>query len=353
MGSQRQFVALASRKESSTAQYFREVATSILGFCEPKTEFYRTMFWRFLPAQMLDFRLWKAKIRASNFLLFNPKNMKKISDEKLYELCRQYGKQVLEWRNKFAGLLPEVDRRGLYQKKGFGSIFEFAFKLAGLSEAQVKLALSLDQKFADKPALRELLTRGRVSAGKLVRVAAGATVENQNFLADQVRLLPKSALETLARDMKCEMAEALPGQKNEIQNGLFESKIEELKLSGEVVEKLTELQERGIDVNELILEFLEKREKKIKEKKLEVAKKITGTVATRYIPTEVKKLIKEEHGTKCAVPNCKKAAEALHHTARFGLVKGHNPYFMAPLCHEHHMIAHSIDQKFQANRLMT
>ncbi len=272
-----------------------------------------------------------------------------MSDEKLYELCRQYGRQALEWRNKFAGLLPEVERRKLYLQNGFGSIFEFAFKLAGLSEAQVKLALSLDQKFADKPALKELLTSGKVSVGKLVRVAAVATVENQSFLADQVRLLPKGALETLARDMRAENGRMvtekfLPGQKNEDQDGLFESKLEKLKLSGEVVEKLTDLQGKGIDINELILELLKEREEEIEEKKSTIAK-MTETGKSRYISVKTMRVLHEEYGTKCAVPNCKKSAETVHHTARFGLVKAHDPRFMAPLCREHHAIAHSIDLK--------
>ena len=313
-----------------------------------KREFYRATFWRFKPVQMLDFWLRDDKIRASNNLFFNPKSMKKLTDEKLYELCRQYGKQALEWRNKFAGLLPEVNRRKLYEKKGFGSIFEFAFKIAGLSEAQVKLALSLDQKFADKPALRGLLVSGKVSAGKLVRVAAVATVENQEFLANQARLLPKNALGVLARDMKNGGENFLPGQKGEDQNGLFESGIEELKLSEEVLGKLVELQNKGIDINELILDLLKKREERIQQKKAEIAKKITGKcgasmAVTRYVPAETKRVLREEHGTKCAMTDCKKSAEALHHTARFGLVGEHNPYFMAPLCREHHAIAHSLD----------
>ena len=57
-----------------------------------------------------------------------------ISDQQLYELCQKYGERARTWRQKFAGLLPEVYRRRLYEKKGFGSIFEFAAKLAGMSQ---------------------------------------------------------------------------------------------------------------------------------------------------------------------------------------------------------------------------
>ncbi|HLG25330.1 MAG TPA: hypothetical protein VI588_00865, partial [Candidatus Gracilibacteria bacterium] len=66
-----------------------------------------------------------------------------MSDEKLFRLCKYYGEQARAWRQKFCGLLPEVNRRKLHERKGFGSIFEFAKKLAGLSEEQVRRVLNL------------------------------------------------------------------------------------------------------------------------------------------------------------------------------------------------------------------
>ena len=86
-----------------------------------------------------------------------------MTDQELYEKARLYGKNALFWRQKFTGLLPEVEKRRLYEKKGFGSIFEFAFKLAGLSEQQVRNALNLARSFSDKPILKALLENGEVS----------------------------------------------------------------------------------------------------------------------------------------------------------------------------------------------
>ena len=123
-----------------------------------------------------------------------------MTDEKLYELAKMYGRNALVWRQKFMGLLPEVEKRKLYERKGFGSIFEFAYKLAGLSEQQVRTALNLERRFAELPALRSLLVEGKVSINKLVRVASIATVENEGELAEAVQLLPKKALETWVRD---------------------------------------------------------------------------------------------------------------------------------------------------------
>jgi len=280
--------------------------------------------------------------------------MKNMTDEKLYELCKMYGARALEWRRKFIGLLPEVNRRKLYEKKGFGSIFEFAAKLAGVSKEQVQRVLQLERNFEDKPALREALVSGKISANKLARIASVATIENQEILMNQAEQLSKAAVETFVRDIKFANQNGLFKTQND-GNSVPGHRIENLKLSTEVIAKLSVLQNKGIDVNELILEFLEKREQEIEEKKAEIVREFcerekAGKATTRYIPSKVKKVLDEEFGKKCAVPNCKKMSKTLHHTARFGLIKAHNPYLMAPLCHEHHVIAHSLDVNFQKQR---
>ncbi|MFA6918359.1 MAG: hypothetical protein WC285_06085, partial [Candidatus Gracilibacteria bacterium] len=73
---------------------------------------------------------------------------------------------------------------------------------------------------------------------------------------------------------------------------------------------------------------------------------MTTQKVTHYVPAKIKKIIKEEHGTKCSAPNCHKPAKILHHTARFALTQNHNPQFLAPLCEAHHEIAHKIDLRY-------
>ncbi|MFA5820838.1 MAG: hypothetical protein WC873_01920 [Candidatus Gracilibacteria bacterium] len=251
-----------------------------------------------------------------------------LSDKKLYELCKHFGKLALNYRNKFTGLLPEVNRRRLYEQKSF----------------------------LDKPALQELFTTGKISANKLARITSVATIANQEFLANQVQLLPKSAVETLVRDLRHET-------KSENQNGLFEAQIEakslpeqtRLNLSSEVIAKLSELQNKGLDINELILEFLNERKEKIENEKAEITAQASVTEnsalarakkTSRYIPAKTKKFLRSEYGTKCAITHCQKSAQTTHHTARFALSQAHDPNYLAPLCHEHHLIAHAIDRKF-------
>ena len=131
-----------------------------------------------------------------------------VSDENLYQLCQRYGENARFWRQKFIGLLPEVFKRKLYEKKGFSSIFEFSKKLAGLSEEQVRLVLNLEKRFEETPILKSLLVEGKVSMNKLARIVSIAKPENEMFLATQVQVLSKSAVETLVRDEK----QHLPGR---------------------------------------------------------------------------------------------------------------------------------------------
>lgn len=274
-------------------------------------------------------------------------NISKLNDAQLYELCEKYGTAARLWRQKFAGLLPEVFKRKLYIKRGCGSIFEFAAKLAGMSEAQVRLVLNLEKKFEDKPNLKSLLINGEISVNKLVRVAAIATTENQEALAEQVKVLPKSALSTLARDEK--ILKSLPGQRFLQQNSENAINESELGLSEEVKKKLLKLKQKGIDINSLVLELLEKRDLEIAQEKEKLSSEIIHA-ESRYIPVKIKNILKKEFGNKCSIQTCTKQAATIHHTQRFSISHTHNPQFLAPLCYEHHLIAHSVDRKVFAYR---
>jgi hypothetical protein len=278
-----------------------------------------------------------------------------ISDEKLYEQCREYGEKAKMWRGKFLGLLPEVYRRRLYEKKSFGSIYEFAAKLAGVSKEQVQMVLNLDKRFEDKPVLKEMLITGEVSVNKLARVVSIATKENQEALGEQVKILSNRALETLVRDER-------NSNENGLQKGLFgdtslhvQTSIKELQLSPEIKQKLLELQGKGINLNELLLEFLQKRELEIALEKEQLSQEQVNSDKrpSRTIPAKVKRVIKKEHGTKCSIRTCQKPIKIIHHTQRYALSRNHDPHFLAPLCKQHHEIAHSIDQKFQRKRQFT
>ncbi len=125
-----------------------------------------------------------------------------LSDEELYQKCREYGQNAKEWSRKFAALLPEVARRGLHRRKRFGSIQEFAGKVAGMSEYAVDRILHLHAKIKDKPCLLRLFESGAESWSKIIKVAYVATIETDELWAEKVPQLSAGALEVLVQNYR-------------------------------------------------------------------------------------------------------------------------------------------------------
>jgi hypothetical protein len=274
-------------------------------------------------------------------------NLLNMTDKQLLQLCELYGRRALIWRRKFMGLLPEVNRRKLFEHRGCSSIFEFAYKVAGLSEQQVRRALNLSYEFRDKPALKELLTNGTVGLSKLARVASIATPENELELAEKVRLLPQKALETLVRDER--ILESQNGSSKPLSEAKLVRAHTTFELSSELVEELNALHGHGQDVNKILLELLQKRREEIARKKQKLSE-VSQVTTSHHIPVAAKRVLQEEFGKKCSIHTCTRPATEIHHAQRFSLASTHDPHYLAPLCKEHHKIAHTIDQKVQNHR---
>lgn len=201
-----------------------------------------------------------------------------MTNKELFELCKKFGNATLEARRKFAGLLPEVFKRSLFEKKGFSSIYEFAAKLAGMSHGQVDLVIRLERKFKDKPILQKALIEGEISANKLVRISSIVTVENQKEIFEKAKMLSNRAIEVFVRDVKKWNDSERNDIKNTIGNDfnkpLFAQKclhVQTLKLAEDVEKELTEMQEKGIDINAFLRKILQKRKLEIEQEKLGIA----------------------------------------------------------------------------------
>lgn len=236
-----------------------------------------------------------------------------------------------------------MNRRRLYDKKGFGSIFEFAKKLCGLSEEQVRRVLNLEERFKDKPKLHRALVSGEVSVNKLARVTSVVTPENEAFWAEKAKQLPSRALETFLKDIKNENQYGLFKPQN-VEKSVHVHKLEGVNLRPDVLAELLELQRKGIDVNQLLREFLERRRQELAEEKKELG---VMPAKSRYIPVKIRRYLEKEYGKLCSINGCQRPATTIHHTQRFALAENHNPKYLAPLCKDHHIIAHAIDVKVQ------
>lgn len=281
-----------------------------------------------------------------------------VSDSQLLQLCEKFGRRALHWRAKFIGLLPEVDRRKLYEKRGLNSIFEFAYKFAGLSQEQVRRTLNLERRFGDKPNLKNLLINGEVSINKLARVASIATNENEGELAERVEVLPRGALEALVRDYKISQIQSAEESNLENQNGLNETLFDcesvrahtlNFEISQENIQELNRLHSQGHDVNAIISTLLKKRDEEIQNKK-EALGQQAKPVKSRAIPAKIKTILHEEFGNKCSIPGCKKLSGGTHHSQFFSLTRTHDPRYMAPMCRDHHALAHLSNLKYQKKK---
>ncbi len=329
----------------------------------------------------LAFLCYYLAMMTKEVIVIDPRGLRDVD---LLDYSVSFGRLALKARNRFIGSLPEVARRGLYFKKGFESIFHFAKMTGGVSEEQVKTVMSLARQFSRLPHLILLLLTGQVSINKLIRVASVANSENEEFWANQVQVLSKRALETLVRDYKraqiddvtaprdredpleftplpevLNPSNPLPGQKVAQQKISIVKADEvpqssELLLADDVRAQLLELQNNGIDINVELREFLTRRKANIAKEKdqfanLADARALVGE-GGRAVPAQTERLLEKEYGVRCAQPGCTKKSVEIHHTNRYAMSKSHNPYYLAPLCKQHHQIAHSIDVKVTEKR---
>lgn len=272
-------------------------------------------------------------------------NFQDWSDEQVLRECVRYGEEARKWRNRFLGLLPEVHRRKLYEKHGCSSVFEFAYKVGGVSEAQVKDAIRFEERLQETPLLHGLLVRGEVSMHKIERVLSIAEPANDEFLANQVQILSQRAVDTLVRDIKhVDVNIPSPGDASACARNI--------ELDPELVNRLEELKQKGIHVSELLTQLLDRREQEIEQEK-EVIAQQCKQANSRYIPSRTRRIVVQEYGTKCSIRTCHKLSQQIHHTQRFSLSKMHNPHYLAPLCKEHHEMAHARDVMVQELRKRT
>jgi len=261
-----------------------------------------------------------------------------MTDPELYALCKKWGEESLEARRKFIGLLPEVYKRRLFERHGFTSIYHFAAKLGGVSEALVNDVLRLEKRFELMPTLHLVLVKGEIGLSKLARVASIAEVKNEAEICEKIRTLSRRAVDVLVKDIKTDCYNTTDN------DGFFETKNTTTTLSGqnfsrslsgrqvensdykiiatlspEVKIKLKELMDKKIDINSIILLALKNREAEIEQEKTEIGE---TPAKSRYIPLRIKRLLKAEFGQKCAHQNCHKLAEQIHHEKHYsGSVK--------------------------------
>ncbi|PJC37820.1 hypothetical protein CO045_03420, partial [Candidatus Peregrinibacteria bacterium CG_4_9_14_0_2_um_filter_41_14] len=104
------------------------------------------------------------------------------------------------WSRKFAALLPEVDKRQLFRKYGFYSIYEFAAKLAGMGRKTVEEVLRTYSKVEDRPLLKAQIEQFGWSKVRVITPLIETVEETK--LVEMVKTLPREALAECVHELK-------------------------------------------------------------------------------------------------------------------------------------------------------
>ena len=248
-----------------------------------------------------------------------------------------YARNAKEWMRKCALLLPKIEKHRIWEKRGFGSISEYAGKLAGMSRHSVEDALRILRKIEDKPALQKVVEQHGLNAVR--PVVATATVETAGFWAQKAREMSKNTLEVYVREYKKgeNFRTSTPGKPEKFLPGEAEKPLTKaitMQLDTKVAAELEKLKGPG-SWNELMKEFLELRRQKLEAGKPEAVK-----TESRHIPNKIKSYVINKTRGQCSYPDCTKSYKILHHTPRWALEKTHDPDQLEPLCKAHEQIGH-------------
>lgn len=239
----------------------------------------------------------------------------------LHQQFSEYGANAREWTRKCVLLLPEIERRRVWKKKGFGSLFEYAAKLAGMSRGAVEEALRVLKKVEEFSALKEVVAEKGLQ--RIRPIASIVTPETELFWAEKAKSMSKNTLETYVKNYRLE--------------GLPRRKIRSVKLTMDLppalVEKL-KLLKGGGSWEELLEGLLVGRLEK------DAPPPEAVKTPSRHIPSRIQRHVRERSGGLCAYPGCLQKATSLHHTQRWGLEKVHDPARLQALCTGHERLAH-------------
>ena len=282
-----------------------------------------------------------------------------LSDKDLYARCQEYGVNARIWKRRFAGLLPEVARRELHRRRGYGSIYEFAFKLAGMSSASVDKVLHLAEKLEDKPLLREQLISGSQGWSKIEKVAFIATPETDKEWAERVEKMGAYALEAFVQVKRREAFTEGANVEAQTHMSMAQNNFRAAQwgtfsfpASPEIEKQLRLIKYKLEKENGVTLTFNEvmqvllaggapQEAQVIIQVCPECAARKAADVESRAIPVGVRRVLQAIYKGYCGFPGCDRPGTSLHHTKRYSLEKGHDWKSIVPLCKIHERLVHS------------
>ena len=259
--------------------------------------------------------------------------------EALHKKFILLGRQRNRLTYKLCALLPQIYRQHIYEKKGYLTIYEYAGKLAGLSDTVVRKTLGLEKKLEGKPFLQKAIETQGVH--KVAIVAQLATPETDADWADKVANMSKGNLQELSRELRGKDAHCRAVQKITIELD-DEAQYLFLKLkkkfggalgNKEALKKMLKMLEGTVDrttsprkrrkVQKIPGDFRDKKQKRV----------------SRYVSTDRRRAVAARQYGRCAYLGCNKPIETYHHPEPFSKNQSHDG--IIGLCKTHHNFAHN------------
>lgn len=267
-----------------------------------------------------------------------------MTDEQYFQLFKKRGAILLKGRKEFIAMIPKIYKSKIYKEKGFGSIFECAAKIGGVSHAVVEEVIRVDEKLKDMPKLQKLMPK--VGLSKLRRVAAIAEKKTENEWVKKVQKLSKPALETHIRDIK----NSMPGHRKliEPEKPIYEKEFQDFtaKLESDVILKLKIIKQKmgnGSTWNDVFSKLVDLPVPKLQKNPR------PSNPQSRHIAAQKRR---ELQGV-CSVEGCNMPAAEIHHKKPWSIFRKHED--LEPLCKPHHELAHQsesiIDRKFRQYKI--
>ncbi len=277
--------------------------------------------------------------------------MNELNDRQLHKKFTKLGLKRTALTRKLFIMIPEIEKRKIYIKKGCKNIQEYALKYAGLSYSAVRSCITVLNKANKFPLIAsEIENVGIYKADLALKIA---NKENEAIVVDKMKNMSRSAFKLLVSETKTHgfsdrKCDAVPMKKSISLRG------ESLKIFNRLKFKLKNLNEE-----ELILKILKIAESQIQQDTekahnrektrsslgQKIAEKFLPAGISRYIPASLRNdVIKRSDGI-CQYPNCSSKIDTFHHIDRFSENKSHKN--IIGLCKEHHEFAHNnlMDEK--------
>jgi len=302
---------------------------------------------------------------------------KTIIKKNLHDEFVRLGRERNQITYKLLALLPEINRLRVYAQKGYGNIYEYAARIAGLSPKVVSKALRIQEKLKDLPHLKEKVeTQGINKVGIVVGLA---TKENEKDLAEKVENMSKPALQEYSKEVRGkitvswqvelddEMMFMLLKLKKKLGENLsnkeclrrillemdkgFGREGDKMKSARTSTQKNDESQSQ--EKKRLEPDAIARQQPKLQTKE---TTKIPGEKVLNRFSRYISVYRKREVGERCSYAGCPRPADVIHHPDRFS--EHHSHEKLKPLCKQHHEFAHngvsevmrSVDYKYRKQR---